>query len=110
MPENYDRYRRFAKRETNPLIDAPVIFLKGMTKAEIMSGVACFIGTIYTSAFSGTVAAAFFLAALLLPGTLKWMRQNLPANAFAHMLWFFGLWNAGLPETLKRPQKSHMTL
>lgn len=109
MPENYDRYRRFAKRETNPLIDAPVIFLRGMTKAEIMAGVVCFVGTIYTSAFSGLMAAVFFLAALILPGTLKWMRLNLPSNAFAHMFWFLGLWNSGMPPSLKRPQKRYMT-
>ena len=109
MPENYDRYRRFARRDTNPLIDSPIIFLKGMTKGEIMAGVMCFIGTVYASAFSGIVAGMFLVLAYLVPISMKWMRLHLPRNTFAHALWFVGLWNAGLPENLKRPQKSYLT-
>ncbi len=110
MPENYDRYRRFARKETNPLIDAPVIFLKGMTKGELMAGVGCFIGMVYTSAFSMLLALVFLVLAVIVPLGLKQLRLKLPPNAFGHALWLCGVWNTGLPQSLKRPQKSYFVL
>ncbi len=110
MPANYDRYRRFARKETNPLIDAPVIFLKGMTKGEIMAGVGCFIGMVYTSAFSMLLALLFLVLAIIVPLGLKRLRLKLPPNAFVHALWLCGLWNASLPQNLNRLHKSYFVL
>ena len=110
MPENYDRYRRFERKTTSPLIDAPIIFITGMTKGEIMTGVGCFIGTVYTSAFSMLLALLFLVLAILVPLAMRWLRVNLPRNAFAHVLWLCDGWNAGLPRQLHRPQKTYFVL
>jgi hypothetical protein len=44
-----------------------------------------------------------------LPSFLKSIR-SLPRNIIAHSLWYVGFWNAGLPQRLKRPKKSYLTL
>lgn len=110
MPENYDRYRRFQKKETNRLIDSPVVFLKGYTKSELGAGVLFFIGTIYASALSGFVSALLLVLSVLIPVAMKHMRRKLPQNIFAHVLWSLGLWNSGIPKNLKRPKKTYLTL
>ena len=110
MPENYDRYRRFERRETNRLIDSPVIFLKGYTKNEIFMGVLLFIGTIYASAISGLISFFLLSLSMAVPVFMKEMRRKLPKNVFAHFLWFCGRWNSGLPDNLKRPKKTFMEL
>ena len=110
MPENYDRYRRFQKKETNRLIDSPVIFLKGYTKGELAMGVMFFIGTIYASALSGLVATLMLLMAIGVPIAMKEIRRKLPQNIFAHFMWFRGRWNSGIPKNMKRPKKTFLTL
>ena len=110
MPENYDRYRRFQKKETNRLIDSPVVFLKGYTKTELGVGVLFFIGTIYASALSGLMASLFLILSFSSPVAMKQIRKKLPQNIFAHVMWSAGLWNAGIPENLKRPKKTFLTL
>jgi hypothetical protein len=110
MPESFDRYRRFAKRETNPLIDAPVIFFKGYTKKEVLSGIICFMVGIYAMALSILTGFALLFLAVIVPRTIKTMRQTLPRNVIAHSLWYLGFWNSGLPDKLKRPNKTYMTL
>lgn len=110
MPENYDRYRRFKRKETNRLIDSPVIFLKGYTKSELAVGVFSFIGTIYASAISGMVAAIMLILAIGIPVAMKAMRRKLPQNVFAHFMWFIGRWNSGIPKNMKRPKKTFLTM
>ena len=110
MPENYERYRRFQRKETNRLIDSPIIFLKGYTKSELAAGIFFFIGTIYSSALSGFVAILMLIAAFVVPAMMKEMRKKLPKNIFVHFMWFNNRWNSGLPKTLKRPKKTFLTL
>lgn len=109
MPESFDRYRRFSRRETNPLIDAHVIFFQGYTKAEVLSGILSFSLGMYVLTIWLIPGLLLLLAAGILPSFLKSIR-SLPRNIIAHSLWYVGLWSAGLPERLKRPKKTYLTL
>ena len=110
MREYYERYRRSPRRETNNLIDAPVLFLKGFTKSEILAGVLLFVGSIYVSAFSMLLSLAFMALAYLSPFGLRGLRLRLPRNAFYHLLWFLGLWNGSLPAHFRRPKHTRLVL
>lgn len=110
MPEIFDRYRRFEKDETTPLIDAHVIFLKGFTKKEVFIGLMGFVLGMYLTTVSLYIGLAILLVGGIAPHTLKTMREKLPKNIFAHALWYLGLWKSGLPDELQRPQKTYLTL
>lgn len=109
MPESFDRYRRFSRRETNPLIDAHVIFFQGYTKAEVLSGILSFAAGMYVLTIWLIPGLLLLVASGILPSLLKTIRA-LPRNIFAHSLWYLGLWSTGLPERLKRPKKTYLTL
>lgn len=108
MPEYFDRYRDFERRETNKTIDEPVIFLWRCTFVELVVGFVSFVVGVYLFQVSGGLGCLGLILAVLLPFLMRWRRQNLPNNTFVHLAWFLGFMNSGLPKHLKRPEKYHL--
>jgi hypothetical protein len=107
--EYYERYRNFEKRETNPLIDEPVIFFRGFTKKEILVGVFMFVVAIYISAQSMLLMLLFAFLSATAPLSMQYFRVNLPKNYFFHFAWNYGFLE-GENFEFNRPQKGYFTL
>ena len=107
--EYYERYRRFEKRETNPLIDEPLNFFRGFTKGEVLAGVLMFVAAIYISSASLLLMILFAFLSVGAPMAMQHLRLHLPKNYFALVLWHFGLWN-GKNKEFNRLEKSFFSL
>lgn len=105
--EYYERYRRFEKRETNHLIDEPIVFFKGFTKNEVLVGAVMFVCAIYVSTY--LLTGLFVLASAGAPLLMQHLRLNKPQNYFAHLFWYWGI-NNGKNHEFKRPNGNYLTL
>lgn len=107
--EFYERYQKFERRETNPLIDEPLNFFRGLTKGEVFVGVMMFVAAIYISSLSIILMLLFAALSVAAPLFMQHLRTLLPKNYFVHLMWFFGLWRSEYRE-FKRPNNNYLTL
>jgi hypothetical protein len=108
MPEYFDKYREFERRQTNKTIDSPVEILWSCTGMELAIGSVFLVAGIYmlsASVVNGLILLSLGVGA---PMGLRWNRENLPKNTFVHIFWLVGLIGKDLPVQIRRPNKFHM--
>ena len=108
MPEYFDKYREFERRETNRTIDQPVVILWKCTLVELVIGFVLMIVGIYLLGSSWMLTLIFLGMALILPRLLRWMRESLPRNTFVHLFWLVGLMGNDVSNHVRRPKKFYL--
>lgn len=108
MPEYFDKYRDFERRQTNKTIDAPVVVIWSCTAVELGIGSVFLISGIYMLGASLINALVLIGLGFAVPAGLRWSRETLPKNTFIHLFWLLGWIGKGLPKHVNRPNKFHM--